>query len=187
MKEIGSKIRMLRMERHLSLRDLSRRADVAFGYLSKVERGQASPTVIILQKILNALNLGIFDFFQDEMDTDATERVVYPKSAMVVSEDEDRTWYFAFPGHQERQMELTYEEYRPHTKVIERESFKGDICGIVLSGALTIEIVNQGVFEAKAGDAFYIKADKLHAGRNDGDEVLKIVAVQRLPIPAGPR
>lgn len=77
-------------------------------------------------------------------------------------------------------MELTYEEYRPHTKVIERESFKGDICGIVLSGVLTIEVADQGVFKAKAGDAFYVKAGKLHAGRNDGDEVLRIVAVQRL-------
>ena len=65
-----------------------------------------------------------------------------------------------------------------HTKVVEKESHKGDIFGYVISGELTLEVLDKGVFKVKAGDAFYVKAGRLHVAKNESDKVLKIVAAQ---------
>ena len=34
------------------------------------------------------------------------------------------------------------------------------------------------MFKVKVGDAFYVKAGKLHVAKNESDRVLKIVAAQ---------
>ena len=179
-KDVGLRIKGLRQERKMSMRELAQKAGMAASYISKLEAGAASPTVISLQKILNALNTDIYEFFRMYHDNSVGDRIVFSHSDMVASEDGERIWYYAFPKHPDIRMELTYEEYQPHTKIVEKESYRGDICGYVLSGELTLEVINTGVFKAKAGDAFYVKAGRLHAGRNDGEEVLKIVAVLQL-------
>ena len=179
-RDVGLKIKWLREERKLSMRDLAGKASLAVSYISKIEAGKACPTVMSLQKLLDAMNVDIYQFFLDKRDEDVSERVVFKKSQMAVSADEERVWYYAYPKHPDIKMELTYEEYQPHTKVVEKETYKGDICGIVISGELTLEIVNSGVFKAQAGDAFYVKASRLHAARNEGDDILRIVAVQQL-------
>ncbi|MCL5104315.1 MAG: helix-turn-helix domain-containing protein [Armatimonadetes bacterium] len=176
-KSIGLKIKWMREERKLSMRELASKANLAVSYISKIEAGNACPTVMSLQKILDAMNLDIYEFFLNKHDDDPSERIVFKRSRMALSNDDERVWYYAFPKHPDIRMELTYEEYQPHTKIIEKESYKGDMCGMVVSGELTLEVVNSGTFRAKAGDAFYVKAGKLHAGRNDSDDVLKIVAV----------
>jgi len=179
-KHIGLRIKGLRQERKMSMRELARKAGIAASYISKLEAGDASPTVVSLQKILNALNMDVYEFFRMSYENGVADRVVFSHSGMVASEDGERVWYYAFPKHPDIRMELTYEEYQPHTKIVEKESYRGDMCGYVLSGELTLEVINRGVFKARAGDAFYVKAGMLHAGRNDGEEVLKIVAVLQL-------
>jgi transcriptional regulator with XRE-family HTH domain len=175
--DIGLRIKWLREERKMSMRELALKAGIAVSYISKLEAGRASPTVVSLQKLLNAMNMDVYEFFRLPQETDVSDQIVFKRSGMATSEDEDRIWYYAFPKHPDINMELTYEEYQPHTKVVEKESYKGAICGIVLSGELTLEVINQGSYKAKTGDAFYVKAGRLHSGRNDGDETLRIVAV----------
>ncbi len=179
-RDVGLKIKWLREERKLSMRELAAKATLAVSYISKIEAGKACPTVMSLQKLLDAMNVDIYQFFLNKRDEDFSERIVFKKSQMAVSADEERVWYYAFPKHPDIKMELTYEEYQPHTKVVEKETYKGDICGIIISGQLTLEVVNSGVFTAKAGDAFYVKAGRLHAARNEGEDVLRVVAVQQL-------
>ena len=179
-RDIGLKIKWLREQRKMSMRDLASKAGLAVSYISKLEAGKASPTVMTLEKLLTAMNLDIYEFFLDKSEDDPSERIVFKRHQMAASQDEERIWYYAFPKHPAIRMELTYEEYEPHTKVTEKESYRGDMCGYVVSGELTLEVVNSGVFKARAGDAFYVKAGKLHEGRNDGDETLRIVAVLQL-------
>ena len=179
-RDIGLKIKWLRQQRKMSMRELASKAGLAVSYISKLEAGNASPTVMSLEKLLTAMNLDVYEFFLDKSEDDPSERIVFKRRQMAISQDEDRIWHYAFPRHPSIRMELTFEEYEPHTKVTERESYKGDICGYVISGELTLEVFNSGVFKARAGDAFYVKAGKLHEGRNDGDETLKIVAALRL-------
>jgi transcriptional regulator with XRE-family HTH domain len=60
---IGARIRLLRGERGLTLDDLAERGDVSRGMLSRIERGESSPTAQLLGKICNGLGITLSMLF----------------------------------------------------------------------------------------------------------------------------
>jgi transcriptional regulator with XRE-family HTH domain len=172
---VGRKIKTRREQLKLSMRELAASAGLAVSFLSRIEAGKASPTVMSLVKILEALQVEFTEFFKKDGARDVSDQVVFKKSEMKVLEGQGRTWAFAFPGHPAIKAVLTYEEYRPRTRILERERHRQDIFGSVVAGELTLEIVGRGVFTAGAGDAFYLKAGQEHVSRNDGTRTLKMV------------
>jgi transcriptional regulator with XRE-family HTH domain len=176
--DIGLKIKWWRGQKRLSMRELAGRAEVAASLVSKIEAGKTSPTVMSLQKILRAMDVDFYEFFAPSAAGDPSESVVFRKPEMVVSEDGERVWYYALPKHPDIKMQLTYEEYQPRTQLVETESHKGDIGGIVIEGQLTIEVVNRGTYVLNAGDAFYVKGGRLHAASNAGGKTLRLFTAE---------
>lgn len=64
-KHIGRTIRRLRKERNLTLRHLSRRADLSVSLISQIERAESSASVSSLFKIASALGCRIGELFGD--------------------------------------------------------------------------------------------------------------------------
>ena len=62
---VGARLRMLREQRKLSLRELAQRCGLSFNAISRIERGENSPTVSTLHQLATALNVSIADFFND--------------------------------------------------------------------------------------------------------------------------
>ncbi|MHB0913028.1 MAG: cupin domain-containing protein [Armatimonadota bacterium] len=175
---ISAKIKQLREERDLSMRELADRAGLSASLVCKIEAGRVSPTVMSLEKLLDAMDMGLHEFFNDEQVENPADKIAFKASDMVVAEDEEHLWCYAFPKHPDIKGQLTYEEYRPHTRLMEKERHRGDICGFVLSGELTIDITDRDSIKLSKGDAFYIKAGQQHMARNDGEKSLKLVVVQ---------
>lgn len=173
---VGTRLRAFREERNLSMRELASVSGVSVSLISKIEGGKVSPTVMSLQKLLDAMDIDLYELFLDKSAGNPSDQIVFRRADMAVSKDKERVWRYAFPKHPEIKAELTYEEYQPHTKAAERETHRGDILGYVVSGKLSLEVNGKGTFHAEAGDAFYIKARQPHIARNDGDDVLKLVA-----------
>uniref|UniRef100_UPI00403F279E helix-turn-helix domain-containing protein n=1 Tax=Paenibacillus sp. FSL k6-2145 TaxID=2976834 RepID=UPI00403F279E len=61
---IGEGIRIERNRSGLSQRELAEQAGVHKNFIGLIERGEKAPTVITLNRICNALGIGIGDFFQ---------------------------------------------------------------------------------------------------------------------------
>ncbi|MEN6372138.1 MAG: helix-turn-helix domain-containing protein [Armatimonadota bacterium] len=177
-RDTGARLKAFRENRKLTMRELASASNVSVSLVSKIESGKVSPTVMSLNKLLEAMNVDLYEFFLDKIDSDPSEQVVFRQAEMVSVEDDEHKWYFAFAKHPDIKAELTYEEYQPHTKLAEKESHKGDLLGMVISGELTLEVIGKGKFIVRAGDAFYVKAGQLHVARNEYDEILKIMAVQ---------
>jgi transcriptional regulator with XRE-family HTH domain len=55
--QVGVRIRQVRWQQQLSLRELARRADVSASHLSSIERGHAQASVVALQKVTTALGV----------------------------------------------------------------------------------------------------------------------------------
>jgi transcriptional regulator with XRE-family HTH domain len=55
----GDIIRELRTERHLTLRQLSKRSHVALGYISEIERGHKDPSSAVMQSLASGLKVPI--------------------------------------------------------------------------------------------------------------------------------
>lgn len=60
---IGNRIRSLRTDRNLTLDALARLADVSRAMLSRIERGESSPTAHLLNKICNGLHITLSALF----------------------------------------------------------------------------------------------------------------------------
>ncbi|MFC1698713.1 helix-turn-helix domain-containing protein [Candidatus Omnitrophota bacterium] len=63
---IGQKIKNLRISQDLTLKVLAGKAGVTISFLSQLERGLTSPSISSLEKIAQALNLQVVNFFQDQ-------------------------------------------------------------------------------------------------------------------------
>ena len=61
---IGREVRALRRGRHLTVAELAERSGLSGGMLSKIENGQASPSLTTLQALAGALSVPITSFFQ---------------------------------------------------------------------------------------------------------------------------
>ncbi len=63
--DVGARIKRLRKERGLTLKDLEARADVSAAHLSEIERGATSPTLGSLARIARALGTSTAFFFEE--------------------------------------------------------------------------------------------------------------------------
>lgn len=63
---VGQRLRMLREERNISIRELARRSSLSANALSMIERGLTSPSVSTLDRIARALGIPITAFFRQE-------------------------------------------------------------------------------------------------------------------------
>src|SRR5689334_9467064 len=62
---LAARVRALRAERGLSLAALAAKADVSRSMLSLVERGESSPTAVVLEKIATGLGVSLATLFDD--------------------------------------------------------------------------------------------------------------------------
>jgi transcriptional regulator with XRE-family HTH domain/uncharacterized cupin superfamily protein len=65
---IGEKLRAVRQERQMSLRDLANKAEVSASMLSQIETGKVFPSVRSLYTIANALDVSVDYFFPEQAD-----------------------------------------------------------------------------------------------------------------------
>lgn len=72
---VGQRLRLLRDAQGLSLRALAERCGLSVNAISRIERGEASPTVTSLQLLATALDVPITEFFR----TSAEQSIVFVK------------------------------------------------------------------------------------------------------------
>jgi transcriptional regulator with XRE-family HTH domain len=79
---IGVRIRKLRVARNLTLDELATASGVSRAMISRIERGEASPTASLLARLCAALGLSLSAFFAEE------DRQVSP----LIRRDEQQIW-----------------------------------------------------------------------------------------------
>lgn len=163
--KIGSRIKEIRKQKNITIQKLSQFTDLSVGYLSNLERNQASPTLNNLQKICVALDISVRDlltprgeekillrwddlktFEYDEyklkihrMDF-GRKRGVYEYSVYEAGEDIPPSWGL-----------------HPYAEV-----------GTVLEGRLELTM-DDTVYILEQGDSIYIKPHTYHTMKNAGE------------------
>jgi transcriptional regulator with XRE-family HTH domain len=173
--EIGPRLRMLREERHISMRELARRSGLSANALSMIERGLTSPSVSTLTKLANAMEVPITAFFREEPD----------RSNIVFRKASERTrmpflrgmWEGlggeAFTGRMEAFL-LTLEtggSSGPHGLMHTGHEFV-----FCLRGNLEYEVEGQR-FEMESGDSLIFGAHLNHRWRNPSHTVAMAIVV----------
>jgi transcriptional regulator with XRE-family HTH domain len=172
---IGARLRHARDASRLSLGDAAERAGVSKGFLSRVERDEASPSVSSLIAICDALGLPVADLF-------ATPQTTLVRRA-------DRPAVGGLPKAADVVDTLLTPERERHVTVLESVAAPGssggpalytmasecEVC-FVLEGALELDVEGE-LFSLQAGDALTFGAAVPHNWRTrDGARILWILA-----------
>lgn len=70
--KVGLKIKEIRLAQKMTLKELSEKTDLSISFLSMVERGITSATLVSLNKIANAFNVDLSTFFIQSGATSST-------------------------------------------------------------------------------------------------------------------
>jgi transcriptional regulator with XRE-family HTH domain len=179
-KELGRTIRQLRAEAGIGLRQLSRLADISPASLSAIEKGNSSPTLATLHKILKALGTNFAEFFAHSPENSQTPVFASKKIRSVA--DKHREYIFLLPKRQDMRFEIIHETIAPSESKSEWEVHDCDVGGVIISGGpARLEIKGQGQWALRRGDSFYIKAGSKHRLINLGKRAIKQITVMDPP------
>lgn len=66
-KKAGLNIRMFRKKEKLKLEELAKKSGISTSFLSNIEKGSRKPTLETIEKVANALGIGIAGVFSDKL------------------------------------------------------------------------------------------------------------------------
>jgi transcriptional regulator with XRE-family HTH domain len=181
---VGRNVRRLRGRRGLSLEGLSRASGVSRAMLSQVELGRSTPTVNVLWRISQALEVPVATLIGERppgghavLRVDQGKRLTNPDGSFVSRA--------LFPYDAPRRSELYEVRLAPSCLERAEAHAPGTIENLVVAqGRLAVE-VGGAMQSLEPGDAMVFEADVPHAYRNPGGAEAVVYLVMTYAEPVG--
>lgn len=169
--KLGPAIRKRRKQLKMTLQALCDASGVSVGYLSQVERDNATPSLGTLAQIADALQVGLDYFISASKPSDGLTRA---GSRPLFALDNSSLRYEAlgadFPGS-----EMSgYVLHIPAGYMSETVSHEGEEMIYVLEGEIEQSLGEQ-TFRMKAGDCLHYSGETAHAWRNPTERTARIL------------
>jgi transcriptional regulator with XRE-family HTH domain len=175
-RDVGNRLRLHRLQAHLSMRELARRAGIAVSYLSNLEAGRLSPSLAMLRKVLVALGTDLEPFFANSPAIPKGH--VFRLQQMRRVTDGSRSYTFILPPRRDVRL-IMFDEVLFAGEDPQLESLTGDLAGYILTGELILEVQGEPRETLRAGDAFYVPAGTPLRGWCGGNaDSVRLVTVQ---------
>lgn len=171
---VGARIRMLRQQRGYSLRALAERSGLSTNAISRIERGENSPTVASLRLLANGLEVPVTDFFKDETEgnTIFVEREQRSRARTVGQLIESLG-----TGLPDQNLEPFMMTVDPLTgSNADPYSHPGEEFVHCMEGTIEYRVGNQ-LYMLRQGDSLLFKADQPHCFRNPSESPAMILLV----------
>ena len=165
----GPRIRYLRRERGLTLEELADRSGVSRAMISKLERGEKNPTLVVAAKVAEGLGITLSQLMGIEQ---RREVVRVPHGQRVIIRDQETGFerQLLSPAFGGRGVEFmrnvvpegaTSGEFSPHRRGVEEY--------VVVESGRVRAILGGEVYLLEEGDAMYFEADVVHKFDNAGE------------------
>ena len=179
LKDIGEKIKALRLENGLTQVELASRCELSKGFISQVESNSTIPSLETLQDILEILGVSFNEFFAVDDETP----VVFSEEDFYVSDDEELRHQIAWivPNAQKYEMEPIIITLAPGGKSLLDKPHAGEEFGYVLDGEISLRYGPKR-FNIKKGQSFYYRCNKQHGIENHQNKTAKILWVSTPPM-----
>lgn len=177
---VGDNLRILRMERGMSLAELAERSEVSKAMLNQIEMGKSSPTIALGWKIANGLGVPFGALLGEPMPGDF---VVQRREQTQVLYSEGRALRSRalFPSGDPRVAEMYELSLDPGAE----ERASAHIPGtreqiVVIEGQLQVESAGSQAI-LSVGDVLFFCADRPHRYFNPGKETMRCMLVMLYP------
>ncbi|HGM3887332.1 TPA: helix-turn-helix domain-containing protein [Clostridioides difficile] len=177
-KDIGAKIKQLRTQKQMTLKDMSEKTNLSIGFLSQLERGLTSVATDSLGKIASVLDVELTYFF---MKPKEHKRAVLRSYEKEVFDVENSTFihYHLSSSLKEKTMLPRLIEILPSKSSEEICCYvhEGEEFVYVLEGTLTVFLGDEQI-EMYPGDTIHYNSEKNnHNWVNYTNKVVKILVV----------
>jgi len=174
MENIYERIRLLRTQQNMTLKELSERAGLSISFLSQVERGNSSLAITSLQKIAEVLNVPMSSFFEEP----AHNTFLTPKAERKQLKIERTNAIYTrlagdFVG---RALEPLYITLEPGLTQDVAYNHQGEEFYYVLQGKVVMKVGEQE-YELLAGDAIHFPSSIDHSWYNPTDGLVHVISV----------
>ncbi|MBR4068248.1 MAG: helix-turn-helix transcriptional regulator [Clostridia bacterium] len=174
--EIGHKLRELRLQRGLTQEEMADRCELSKGFISQVERDQASPSIATLKDMLECLGVSLQTFFSDG----GKEKIVFAPQDMFEKEDEEKKITWLVPDAQKNSMEPILLELRPGGKSSVLPPYDGEEFGYVLSGQVVL-VSGKRRHTIKKGSSFCLHPNATHHLENTSKNPASVLWISTPP------
>lgn len=177
--DIGSKLKVLREARRLTLKQLADQVGCTGAHLSQIENGHTSPSIATLKKIAEGLGVNIVDFFSDDGGVEPVVTHVAERRDVSLPNWKAKVQQLV-RSPRGRLMQPFYTVVAPGGGSHDPYSHAGEEFGIVLRGTLSIT-VGAHRYTVGPGESFYYSSRTPHRWVNEGDEDVEVVWVVSPP------
>ncbi len=174
--DLGSRIRNVRKQRGLTLKELERISGFSATHISEIERGKTSPTIGALVRIAEALGKETSFFLEEEELNEIAvvrhhDRQPLPEEAIKVRGE------YLTPGISGGRLNAYLLHLDPGDgREVDYEAHAGEEGAYLLRGRVEFRVGDRS-FTLEPGDALHFRADRPHGFRNTGGERAEIVFV----------
>ena len=172
--EISEKIRNLRKEKDLTLKDLSKKTGLSVSFLSQVENGYSSLAITSLKKIAEALNVTMNYFFKTP---EVHNFLVKAEEEKVFKIEGSNSEFIRISGNfTGRKLESMLVIIPPEQMHGSKFNHPGEEFVYVLEGALIVNLAGTD-YLVKAGDSIQYPSTTDHSWINPLNQKTKLLSV----------
>lgn len=172
--DVGGRLRYVRERQGLSQRALAKRAGITNSTVSLIESGRSNPSVGALKRILDAVPIGIAEFFALEPEQDQT---VFYRADDLVEIGKGAISYRQVGGNQAgRALQIIVERYAAGADTGRIPlSHEGEEGGVILAGRLEVTVGEQKRVLGP-GEAYYFDSRRPHRFRCVSEEPCRVIS-----------
>lgn len=173
--KLGENIKRLRLDKRMTLKEVSNRSGLSISFLSQVERSISSVTMTSLKKISEALGVSVSYFFQSNQDGASS---ILRKSNRVELNSQDMAFKFSnlSGGIPNPIFEPIIATLMPGETQRKPYSHLGQEFLYVLKGVLTVNL-DEKEYKLMTGDSLHIDSTTPHTWYNNSTEAVELLIV----------
>ena len=166
--EIGRRIKKIREQHHLTLKNVEAKAGISATHISEIERGKTSPTIGALMRIADALGKDPAYFIEDRELKDVSYVALEDREKMKFerADAEAELLTNSIPSGKINALLITLAP--ASTREIATHAHDADEAALVLEGSVKFR-VEEREYVLNEGDSIYYVASKEHGYTNVSD------------------
>ncbi|AWZ49416.1 helix-turn-helix domain-containing protein [Hathewaya limosa] len=175
--DIGSKIKELRNNRKLTLKELSAQTNLSIGFLSQLERGLTTIAIDSLEKIATVLGVDLSYFFNIPRENKGSILRSYEKEVFQIVQSKFIVYHLSNDIENRDLLPRIYEILPEEgTENLTSYQHDGEEFVYVLEGILTLYLDNTK-YELYPGDSSHYESKFIHNWANHTNKIVKILTV----------
>ncbi|WP_082508497.1 helix-turn-helix domain-containing protein [Burkholderia sp. Leaf177] len=190
--QVGQRLRAIRMLRKLSINELSLKAGVSTGMVSQIERGLANPSIKMLERLRQALDVPLTSFLEDSVpERQSALENGFDDVEAAIRRVNDRPVFQVGPNGIVKELLSPRRDHDLQFMIVllpagvgseEVLIGSGEKAGLVLEGNVLLQIADQSA-ELFTGDSFQFSSTLPHSLRNGSDRTARILWIMNTKRP----